>query len=272
VIVMSDSSLSARVTVVLVRPIFPRNIGMCARALANMGLSRLVLVGPGCELNEEARQGATHAQDVLASAKIYASLEEFLAQAGSGLRIAFSGRPGKIRPPERFDLKLKSLALRENSTLSASTEPIFLFFGPEDDGFTDEDLRYMNHVCCLPTYSDFISMNLSHAVVLATYMLRAHFDAEVPKEELRTRLRETSLRAEPKFEHRGMYFPEDTIERFLETLGFQIDGRRANAARILSRLILESEPSDDELRVLEAIFQQAIRKLKSGRNDEDHGI
>ena len=55
----------SRIAVVLHRPIYGRNVGMCARAMANMGLERLIVVGARGEIGVDAKQGAAHAQDVL---------------------------------------------------------------------------------------------------------------------------------------------------------------------------------------------------------------
>ena len=86
-----------RVNVVLVRPMYPRNIGMCARSMANMGTGRLVLIAPQCELDYDAQQGATHAQEILKEAKTYKSLDAFYNEEGEGVRIALSGRAGELR-------------------------------------------------------------------------------------------------------------------------------------------------------------------------------
>ena len=58
------------------------------------------------------------------------------------------------------------------------------------------------------------------------------------------------------------YFPEETLKSWLETLGFELGDRRANALRTLNRVLLENEPTPEELRVLEAIVRQTVRKLR----------
>lgn len=267
-------NFSSRVCVVLVRSIYPRNVGMCARAMANMGVTRLILISPQCEITEDAKQGATKAQKILREATVYKSLTDFEHEEGEGLRIAFSGRAGKLRVPERFDLKLDALKLQNTPLLFNPEIPIQLFFGPEDDGLNDEEIKDANHVCALPTYGDFFSMNLSHAVMLGLYVLRSKLDPEV--EDVLKAVKETRLKPgnlQPKSvgelekESRSAkraprYFPEETIRLWLETLGFELDNRRVNALRVLTRMLLENEPTPDELRVLEAVLQQTVRKLK----------
>ena len=58
-------------SIVLMRPIYPRNIGMCARALSNMGGGDVICIAPQCELDDEMKEGAAGAQDQLQRLKIY---------------------------------------------------------------------------------------------------------------------------------------------------------------------------------------------------------
>lgn len=256
----------SRVNVVLVRPMYPRNIGMCARSMANMGIGRLVLIAPQCELNYDAQQGATHAQEILKEAKIYSSLDAFYTDEGEGVRIALSGRAGELRTPVRLDVKLRELS--KDSRFHGSDDPIYLIFGPEDDGLNDDEIRDAHHVCSLPTYGEFFSMNLSHAVMLTSYIVSSTLVPEggapikpsakssAPKSEGELQKERLKAMRAPK------YFPEQTIKTWLETLGFDVETHTVNAARTLNRILLENEPTQDELRVLESVIQQTIRKLK----------
>jgi len=54
--------------VVLVEPEVSGNIGAVARAMKNFGFSNLILVNPKCRVDEEARNRAKHAQEVLKKA------------------------------------------------------------------------------------------------------------------------------------------------------------------------------------------------------------
>ncbi len=260
-----------RITVVLVRPIYPRNIGMCARAMANMGVHHLVLIAPQCELTEDAKQGATKAQKVLREALVYPTLQEFYDVEGEGVRIALSGRGGRLRMPERLDQKLEVLSKGLEPQILDPTTLIYLLFGPEDDGLNDEEIRLVNHVCALPTYGDFFSMNLSHATMLALYVVRSFLQRQLgepmptlpPPQKKSQDKSEEELRKEHLRAMRAPhYFPEKTLDSWLEALGFELDTRRVNAGRVIKRLLLESEPTPDELRVLESIIQQTIRKLR----------
>ena len=67
-------------TIVLVEPAGPLNVGSVARVMKNFGLRRLVLVNPQCDrLGREALQMAIHARDLLEEAIEVATLPEALA-------------------------------------------------------------------------------------------------------------------------------------------------------------------------------------------------
>lgn len=73
---MTATALSP-ISIVLVEPAGALNVGSVARIMANLGLSRLLLVNPQCDpLSDEARQMAVHAQDILEGAIYVSSLAE----------------------------------------------------------------------------------------------------------------------------------------------------------------------------------------------------
>ena len=168
-----------RICVVLSRPIYPRNVGMCARALANMGGGQLIVIAPACSLDDEkAKQGAAGAQDALRTAIAFDSWEQFDAVAQDGLIIALSGKDGRLRTPDLLEERLENLRTANAPLLIDQTVPIYLLLGPEDDGLAPNELERAHHVCRLSTFGDFFSLNLSHACLLALYVLQRHLGAE----------------------------------------------------------------------------------------------
>src|SRR5258708_19317639 len=86
-----------RVDVVLVRPARAANVAAACRALKNMGLRSLALVGPPAGLDQpEARALAYGAWDVLDAAVPRASLREAVA---AGPLVAGPPRPAPPRAP-----------------------------------------------------------------------------------------------------------------------------------------------------------------------------
>src|SRR5690349_3608524 len=70
--------LLQNIRVVLVNTSHPGNIGGAARAMKNMGLSRLVLVEPRVFPHHEADARASGAGDILENAQVVATLEDAL--------------------------------------------------------------------------------------------------------------------------------------------------------------------------------------------------
>ena len=75
---------TSSIRIVLVEPSHPGNIGAVARAMKNMGLEQLVLVSPRQFPHSEAIARASGADDVLAKARVVATVTEALAGCGAG--------------------------------------------------------------------------------------------------------------------------------------------------------------------------------------------
>src|SRR5260370_2468317 len=73
---------SPDIRIVLVAPSHPGNIGAVARAMKNMALSELLLVQPKEFPHPEATARASGAHEVLAGARVVASLAEALEGCG----------------------------------------------------------------------------------------------------------------------------------------------------------------------------------------------
>ncbi len=153
----------ARVRIVLVEPAGPLNVGSVARVMKNMGLRNLVLVNPQCDpLGIEARQMAVHAVDILESAQWVATLPDALM--GCQRAIATTARARTL--PTQLELPRLALPwLLEESVTSA------LIFGPEDRGLSNVELNYAQRFVCIPSSSEYPSLNLAQAVAICCYEL-----------------------------------------------------------------------------------------------------
>ncbi len=240
-----------KINAVLVRSEYASNIGSAARALANMGGDRLILIDPRCALDEKAKQMAAGAQDALAAMVTYPSWSEFYAREGEGVRIALTRRGGRNRKVDPLEDRLASL----KSRIAEGDAPpsLYLIFGPEADGLDSEDLGYVNYACHLPVYGEFASLNLAQAVLLALFMVRQQIPpAEIPKQ----------ITGEEEPAVQPLYFPDRLIKEWLTAMGFDIQARRASAYLTLRKMFMFNQPTRHEYQVLEAILQQNIRKLK----------
>lgn len=153
-----------RVTVVLVRPETPANVGAVARVIRNLGLHALALVAPGDWRTVECWRTAWRAQDVLEQAREYSGLDEALGPAEHV--IAFSGRRSRGVPV--LDVRE---AAEELARLRPDAEAA-LVFGPETSGLAEAELAGCGRRAFIPTDRRRPSLNLSHAVAVAAYEVR----------------------------------------------------------------------------------------------------
>ncbi|AJC71674.1 RNA methyltransferase [Thermococcus guaymasensis DSM 11113] len=150
-------------SVVLVEPEGPANIGMVARTMKNFGFSRLVLVRPN--LTDESYDYAVHAKDVLKNAIIVETFEEALELFD--LTVGTTGKPGARFIPYRAPMY--PWELRE--TLKGYTGRVGLFFGRESIGLKNEELERLDITVTIPTSEDYPVMNLAQAVAVVLYEL-----------------------------------------------------------------------------------------------------
>ncbi|MGD8374890.1 MAG: RNA methyltransferase, partial [Acidobacteriota bacterium] len=123
-----------RVRFVLVDPQSAGNVGAAARALRNMGLSRLTVVGEVELGGLEARRMAMSAAPLLEATVRAGSLETALA--GSSLTVATTRRAGKNRGPM---VDIREAAGRGMQAALAGNQVAFVF-GREDAGLTTAEL------------------------------------------------------------------------------------------------------------------------------------
>jgi tRNA/rRNA methyltransferase len=153
------------VRVVLVRPRDPLNIGACARAMANFGLSDLVVVDPYEPVWQETRS-APGAEPIVLQARAVPSWGE--AVKGCSIRIGTSSF--HQRPLEHSVVELPNL----NKHLSSypASDPLTLIFGSERSGLSNEELSRCQAVVRIPTQRSVPSMNLGQAVAIVLYEMR----------------------------------------------------------------------------------------------------
>ena len=266
------------VHVVLVKPIYPRNIGMCARAIANFGLQSLIIVAPQTKIGHIAKQGAAHAQRILREARIYESMDQFYRSEGEGVRIALSGKDARLKKSDWIEETLAKITADPSHPIQSSQFPIYLFFGAEDDGLAADEMALCHYICKIPTYSEVTSLNLSHAVLLTSYLVRRELEklasvkASINSDSLKTsQAADVAIPAE-KVEAdesawqanvlQPAYFPHESIRQWLELLGFDLSAPRVNIEKTLKRILLAQAPTREELHTLNSLLHQTIRKLE----------
>src|SRR5947209_6790750 len=126
-----DSPALSNCRVVLVRPKTAANVGAAARALRNMGLSRLVLVAPEADPADPRAEllATSHAADVLRAARVVGTIEEAVADcllvAATSANVGGLFRRQTVGAPE--DVMPHLLRVLPSG-------PAALVFGPEATG------------------------------------------------------------------------------------------------------------------------------------------
>lgn len=151
-----------RLKIVLVRPVYPENIGLVARAMANFGFGEMTLVRPECDFRgDKARSRAMHGKGVLLKARSF----ESLGQALKGCSYAV-GTSAKARRGRPF-LELPAFSRR----FSGSRERVALVFGPEPHGLNASEVGECDFLVRVPTSPKYPTLNLSHAACIALFSL-----------------------------------------------------------------------------------------------------
>lgn len=149
--------------VVLVRPEHAGNIGAAARALGNLGLGDLRLVG-GVAIDRDARAMACAFQDLLAGATRHDDLPSALSDCVYAVALV-----SPMRAREQAPAPLRSLT----SLIAAQTAhgKVALVFGSEQSGLVHDDVARCSVAATLPLPSPWPTLNLAQAVLLACYEL-----------------------------------------------------------------------------------------------------
>ena len=154
-----------RIRIVLCTTTHPGNIGATARAMKTMGLSRLALVTPRFFPHEQATAMASGADDVLAAAKVYASLPDALQ--GTTLVVGMTARARDLSHPMRPMREVAQQVAEE-----AQQGEVALVFGTEMSGLSNAELDACQVLANIPAQPGFSSLNLAASVQIAAYELR----------------------------------------------------------------------------------------------------
>ena len=157
---------------ILIQTSHAGNVGAAARALKVMGFDDLVLVDPRWPdvlTREETLQRASGATDVLARARVVATLDEALD--GVSHLCATAMTPRDFGPPTRAPREhLAGLAQAEGG--SEAEAGVAFLFGPERFGMSNADV-YRCHVALqIPTDAAYGSLNLAAAIQVIAYEWR----------------------------------------------------------------------------------------------------
>ncbi|MBI2549463.1 RNA methyltransferase [Candidatus Woesearchaeota archaeon] len=228
------------ITVILLEPEEPGNIGAIARAMKNFNLSSLVLIEPKCDyLCDEAFCRAKHAKDLLkkATRTDKTVLKSFDYLVGT---TAIRGTSYNL---SRHPLTPQQMA--ERIAKLAATQNIGILFGREGNGLTLAEIRACDFMVTIPTTSDYAALNISHAAGILFYELFLH-----------TSLHSSKASPHPFASKKEKEVLLNYIDECLHQLRFESEDKQASQQRVWKRLINKGLLTKREAFVLMGFFRK----------------
>jgi tRNA (cytidine32/uridine32-2'-O)-methyltransferase len=234
--------MTAAIRIVLVDTSHPGNIGASARAMKNMGLESLVLVRPVSHPDPEAEARASGAADVLARARVVASVDQAIGDCGLVLGTTARARSAHWR-------EIDARAGAAEMAAAATARPVAVLFGGERNGLANEDLERCEALIRIPVAVAYGSLNLAQAVQIVCYELRMSLDASVPA---------AGTPPATADERRAL---DAHLERVMRASGFVHDGNAGQLGARVRRLLARARPDEGEVRILRGWLAAIERRL-----------
>ena len=234
------------IRIVMVEPTHPGNIGAAARAMKNMGLTKLYLVNPPRDFPDSvAIARASGAADILESAVVCTSLDEALVE----VELVF-GTSARSRTLE-WECQSPRLAA---ATIIKKGLNSAIVFGRESSGLTNEELLRCHYHMQIPTVESFSSLNLSQAIQVIAYELRmAYLDQSGAVQEINADSKEILATSEKV---RGFY---GHLETTLGQLGII---RTQSLVSRFQLLFNRTKLQEVEVNILRGFLSAVQKRLK----------
>jgi tRNA (cytidine32/uridine32-2'-O)-methyltransferase len=248
----ANLALLKNIRIVLVNTSHPGNIGAAARAMKNMGLSRLTLVNPKKFPHLEAINRSVGAIDILDDAVVVEDLNEAISGcvwvAGTSARLRTIEWP-ILEPKECVDKSLEAIVEGD----------IAIVFGRENSGLTNDEMAQCNALLHIPTDPEFSSLNIAAAVQVVCYEYRLALMKGKVKKRKGSKHRYDALAHADKMD--GMY---DHLHDALDYLGFFGSSNPDVVMRRLKGLFNRANVTQRELSIVRGICS-AIQDKKRPR-------
>lgn len=233
--------------IVLCRPDESRNIGSVCRAMMNMDLYELRIVGKKEDYDDEkVRRLAVHATEIWENVKFFDSLkkaiEDCFISAGTTRRKGKKRKNWAMTPEEFCFFADKS-----------DKGNVAIIFGNERTGLTDEELEECNCAVNIPSSDRFPSLNLSHAVQIIAYTLYR-----------------SNAKRSFGYEPISLQENHEAVKKMMQSLkkiGFFSLGNEKDMKNFFTNMISRAVFSKSEVKYLEQIFSKAAG-LISKNNDK----
>ena len=231
------------ISFILHQPQLSENIGACARAIKNFKFKKLIVINPKPIFpNDKIFATSVGAKDLIINSKVYENLESALKKVDY-----------VIATSARFRNKnIKHIKLKDLKKIDFKKKVAFLF-GSEASGLSNKEISYANYTMQIPTNPDFMSLNLSHSVVIIAQTVANIISLKGAKY---SKSKKVSLASKKdiqamtnlcitKLEEKNFFKPVEKKPIMLE-----------NLRSIFSKM----ELSDKEIRILSSVFASLAKK------------
>ncbi len=236
------------IRVVLVNCAQPGNIGGAARAMMNMGLSRLYLVQPEVFPSDRATWRAAGAGSLLKSAQVVDTFAEAIADCH--LVVGTSARERRIPWPLVDPRECATRIFTE-----AEKSEIALVFGREHSGLTNDELQRCQLHVHIPSNPEYSSLNLSAAVQVLAYELRMQALAEDGELPIREEW------DEPLASGEAVDMLVDHFERIMVSTGFHDPSNPRQTMTRMRRMFSRIRPDQSEVQILRGFLRSVARLI-----------
>ncbi|MCW9015165.1 MAG: RNA methyltransferase [Gammaproteobacteria bacterium] len=246
----------SNIRIVLVNTFHPGNIGAAARAMKNMGLTRLYLVSPRDYPSFEASQRASSATDVLADAVVVDKLSQALE--GCSLVVGTTARLRTVQWQQLDSRECGELLFDESEQ-----HEVALVFGRERTGLLNEELELCQSLVNIPTSEAYTSLNVASAVQVLSYEIFMASRKGSIKQEREIKDEKDQLATADQNE--SMY---DHFFATMDQLNFFGSKNPEHVMRRIRCLFGRARPTVREVQIMHGLLSVAQGKKDKGKKPE----
>ena len=243
-----------KISIVMVEPQHPGNIGSVARAMKTMDLKNLVLVAPSRYPDPQAFWRSANATDILEKAIVLQTLEEALSDAQFVV-----GTSARVRQLSPRILEPRSLGPKLANLNPGSSTAIL--FGREDSGLTNKELQKCHVHLQIPASEEYGVLNLAMAVQIVAYELFVFFktkanEAPENKPMLSNPASEERVWDRPRASQDKIEALIAQIERSLYISGYLSEKNPGLVLQRIRRMLMRNSLDHSEVQILHGFIKK----------------
>lgn len=236
-----------RLSLILVEPKEPLNIGSALRSAHNMGVRDLRVVAPAVWDPERIAVTAPRLEAEARAIPRFSTVDEAIADCG--LLVAFTARGRAAGHRERT---LEGLVEELPGLAAAQPARVGFLFGREDFGLANEDVDRCHRCVFIETAPEYRSLNLAQAVLLAAHAARRALASGDDPAETRAPSPARALAAAAAVS--GVV--EEAMAALRAASFFKFPGAEANVLSRLRVILQRAELDDRDVALLRGAFAE----------------